>query len=116
MPSDGSLALPKDVVMEPLGLEGLLNTNLDIQVSTPTRGPNGFPGGHADFDRGHPGLEQDSFQRVLVVKVPAAPLRPEVVQQKASKNVEGLPDIGVTPNVVSVEVEGILFLFDDGLA
>ncbi len=30
MPSDGSLALPKDVVMEPLGLEGLLNTNLDI--------------------------------------------------------------------------------------
>jgi hypothetical protein len=30
VPSDGSLALPKDVVMEPLGLEGLLNTNLDI--------------------------------------------------------------------------------------
>jgi hypothetical protein len=116
VPSDGSLALPKDVVMEPLGLEGLLNTNLDIQVFTPTRGPNGFPGGHADFNRGHPSLEQDSFQRVLVVKVPAPPLRPEVVQQKAYKNVEGLPDIGVTPNVVSVEVGGILFLFDDGLA
>ncbi|CAK9234035.1 unnamed protein product [Sphagnum troendelagicum] len=102
--------------MEPLGLEGLLNTNLDIQVFTPIRGPNGFPGGHANFDHGHPGLEQDSFQRVLVVKVLAAPLQPEVVQQKASKNVEGLPDIGVTPNVVSLEVGGILFLFDDGLA
>ncbi len=38
MPSDGSLALPEGVVMEPLGLEGLLNTNLDIQVFTPTRG------------------------------------------------------------------------------
>ncbi|CAK9881276.1 unnamed protein product [Sphagnum jensenii] len=67
--------------MEPLGLEGLLNTNLDIQVFTPIRGPNGFPGGHANFDRGHPGLEQDSFQRVLVVKVLAAPLRPEVVRR-----------------------------------
>ncbi len=38
MPSDGSLALPEDVVMKPLSLEGLLNTNLDIQVFTPTRG------------------------------------------------------------------------------
>jgi hypothetical protein len=38
VPSDGSLALPEGVVMEPLGLEGLLNTNLDIQVFTPTRG------------------------------------------------------------------------------
>ncbi len=38
MPSDGSLALPEDVVMEPLSLEGLLNTNLDIQVFTLTRG------------------------------------------------------------------------------
>jgi len=115
VPSDGSLTLPEDVVMEPLGLEGLLNTNLDIQVFTPTRGPNGFLGGHVDFDRGHPGLEQDSFQKVLVVKVSMAPLRPEVVRQIASKNVEGLPDIGVTPNVVSVEVGGILFLFDDDL-
>jgi hypothetical protein len=49
--SDGSLALPEDVVMEPLGLEGLLNINLNIQVFTPTRGPNAFPGGHADWTR-----------------------------------------------------------------
>jgi hypothetical protein len=116
VPSDGSLALPKDVEVKPLGLKGLLNTNLNILVFTLTRGPNGFPGGHADLNHGHPSLEQDSFQGVLVVKVLAAPLGPEIVQQEASENVKGLLDIGVPSGVVSVKVRRVIFLFDHNLA
>jgi hypothetical protein len=116
VPSDGGLALPKDVEVKPLSPKGLLNTNLDILVFTLTRGSNGFLGGHVDLDRDRPSLEQNSFQGILVVKVPTAPFGLEIVQQEASENVEGLLDIGVPSDVVSVKVRGVIFLFDHGLA
>ncbi len=90
MPSDGGFALPKNVEVKPLGFKGLLNTNMNILVFTLTRGFDGFQGGHVDFNHGHPCLEEDFFQGVLVVKVPTAPLGPEIVQQEASKKVKGL--------------------------
>jgi hypothetical protein len=59
VPSDGGLALPKDVQMKPFSLKSFLNTNLDVLVFTLARGSDSFPGGHADFDRGHPGFCPD---------------------------------------------------------
>jgi hypothetical protein len=50
-PSDGGLALPKDVPMKPFSLKSFLNTNLDVLVFTLAGGFNGFLGGHADFAR-----------------------------------------------------------------
>jgi hypothetical protein len=87
VPRDGSLALPKDVEVKPLNLKGSLNTTLNVLVLILARGSNGFPGGHADLNCSFPSLKQDSFQGVLVVEVPVASFRPEVVQQEAPEDV-----------------------------
>jgi hypothetical protein len=59
VPSDGGLALPKDVRMKPFSLKSFLHTNLDVLIFTLARGSNGFPGGHAHFDPGRPGFCPD---------------------------------------------------------
>jgi hypothetical protein len=59
VPSDGGLALPKDVRMKPFSLKSFLHTNLDVLVFTLARGSNGFPGGHAHFDPGRPSFCPD---------------------------------------------------------
>jgi hypothetical protein len=91
VPRDGSLALPKDVEVKPLSLKGSLNTTLNVLVLILAKGSNGFLGGHADLNRSFPSLKYDSFQGILVVEVPAASFRPEVVQQEAPEDVQGLP-------------------------
>ncbi len=57
MPGDGRLALTKDVVMKSLGLKGLLNINLSVLLFSLAKAFNGFPSGHANFNRSLPGLE-----------------------------------------------------------
>ncbi len=56
-PRNGKLTLPKDLVVKPFSLKGLLNVILLILTPILTRGPNGLPGGHANLGRGLPGLE-----------------------------------------------------------
>jgi len=57
VPQNGSLALPKDVEVKPLSLKGIFNSTLNVVVPILTRGSNGFPGGHADFNRNLPSLK-----------------------------------------------------------
>jgi len=76
VPRDGGLAFSKDVTMKPLGPKGPLNIKLLILAPILSRGPNGLPGGHANFGSGLPGLEEDSLQGVLTVKVLTAPFGP----------------------------------------
>jgi hypothetical protein len=64
---------------------------------------NGFPSGHTDLNGGHPGLKEDFLKGVLVSEVPSAPLGPEVVEEKVTKNVKRLPRVSEAVGVISEE-------------
>jgi hypothetical protein len=51
---------------------------------------------------------------VVVVKVLATPLGPEVVKNEGAKDVERLPEVGETAGVVSVEAGRVVLAFDGG--
>ncbi len=76
---------------------------------------NGLPSGHIDLNGGHLGLKKNLFERVLVTKVPSALFGPEVVEEKATKDVQGLSRVGETAGVVREELGGVVFLFGGGL-
>jgi len=56
-PRNGSLALPKDVVVKPFSLKGLLNAILIVLIPILARRLDGLPGGHANLSRSFPRLE-----------------------------------------------------------
>jgi len=76
-------------------------------------GSDGLPGGHADFDRGHPGLSENLLEGVLVVEVLSAPPNPQIVQEKTPEDVKGLPEVREAPLVVGEEVRRIFLAFVD---
>jgi hypothetical protein len=51
----------------------------------------------------------------LVIKVPSAPFRPEVVEEETPQDVERLTTVSETALVVAMEVRWVVFLFKDGL-
>jgi len=78
-PPEGGAITPKDVHMKPFRSKGEFNPSLHSRVIHRPRGPDGLPGGHADFNGGHPGLRKDFVDGVAVVEVLAASLGPKVV-------------------------------------
>ncbi len=73
---------------------------MSVGISSSLTGSDGLPGGHADLDRGHPGLSENLLEGVLVVEVP--------------EDVKGLPEVGEAPLVVGEEVRRIFLAFIDG--
>ncbi len=115
VPRNGSLALPKDAAVKPFSLKGKLNAILIVLSPILARRSNGLPGGHAHLRRSFPRLEQNSFEGVLAIKMPLASFGPEIIQQKAPKNVEGLFPVGEATRVVAMEVRGVVLFFEHGL-
>jgi len=79
MPPDGGIVLPKDVQVKPFILKSFLDPSLTVRVLVGAMSSNSFPGGHANLDGSHPSLVEDSLEKVLVVEVPLAPLKPKIV-------------------------------------
>jgi len=94
------------MAVKPLSPKGLLNANLMLMLPTLTRRSDGPPGGHANLGRGLPRLKENSLEGVLAVKVIATSLRPEVVNQEAPEDVEGLAAVSEAARVIAVEVRG----------
>jgi hypothetical protein len=61
-------------------------------------------------------LLEHFVEGVAVVEVLTIPLRPKVVQNEGSKDVERLPEVGEAANVVGVGSRKVIFAFDGGLA
>ncbi len=93
-----------------------LNSSLNVRIFVKAGGSNGFPGGHADFDSGHPGLLEHPFERVTIAEVPSAPLGPEVVQGESAQDVKWLSGVGEAANMIRVEPAGGVLAFSGGLA
>ncbi len=111
MPQNGALALPKDMVVKPFRPKGLLNVILPIQLPSTTRRSNGPPGGHADLGRGFPGLQKDSLEGVEAFEVIPTSLGPEIVEQEAPEDVEGLTGVRETTRMVAVQIWGVVVGF-----
>jgi hypothetical protein len=60
-------------------------------------------------------LEQKPFEGVLAIEVPSASFGPEIIEQKAPKNVEGLSPVEEVTWVVAMEVRGVILFFEHGL-
>jgi len=114
-PRNGNLALPKDAAVKPFSLKGKLNAILIVLSPILARRSNGLPGGHAHLRCSFPRLGQNPFEGVLAVKVPSASFRPEIIEQIAPKNVEGLSPVGEATRVVAMEVQGVVLFFEHGL-
>jgi hypothetical protein len=89
---------------------------LNVWIFVKARGSNGFPDGHANFDSGHPSLLEYPFERVVIAKVPSTPLGPEVVQGEGAQDVKWLSGVGEAADVISVELGGVVLVFNGGLA
>jgi hypothetical protein len=70
--------------MKPFRSKSELNPSLHSKVIDWPRGPDGLPRGHADFDGGHPGLQEDFVDGVAIVEVLTASLGPKVVQDEGA--------------------------------
>jgi hypothetical protein len=114
-PRNGSLTLPKDAAVKPFNLEGKLTAILIVLSPILVRRSNGLPSGHAHLRCSFPRLEQNPFEGVLAIKVPSASFGPEIIEQKAPKNVEGLSLVGEATRVVAMEVRGVVLFFEHGL-
>jgi hypothetical protein len=61
-------------------------------------------------------LKENPLEGVLAVEVIATSLRPEVVNQEAFEDVEGLAAVSEAARVIAVEVRGVVVLFEDGFS
>jgi len=101
--------------VKPFNFKGKLNAILIVLSLILARRSNGLPVGHAHLRRSFPRLEQNPFEGVLVVKVPSTSFRPEIIEQKAPKNVERLSPVGEATRVVAMKVRGVVLFFEHRL-
>ncbi len=100
---NGGAILPKDVQMTPFSLEELINTILNGGVPSGSMVTNLFPGGHANFDRGHLGLLEHLSRRLLTIEMHLTSLELEKVENEASKYVKGMSVIGEAPDMITLK-------------
>ncbi len=100
MPPDGGIIRLENVQMKPLFPKSKLNAKLSIRVLGRTVRSNSLPCGHTDLHRRHPGVKEDFVKGVLIIEVFSTSFRPEMVENEASKDVEGLLRVSETAGVV----------------
>jgi len=49
---------------------------------------NGLPRGHTDLNGGHPGLGENRFERVIVIKVFSTSFSPEAINNEATQTMK----------------------------
>jgi hypothetical protein len=87
----------------PFRLKGLIKPSLNSRVPGAPKRINGLPSGHSNLNGSNPGLLKDFPRGILVIKMLPASLRPEEVEDKTTKDVKRLSDIGEasSPNMMN---------------
>ncbi len=85
--------------MEPFFSELKFNASLSARILGVSVRFDSFPRSHAHLDSGHPGLGEDTFDGVLVAEMLFASLSPDVVQDEAYEDVQGLSWVGEATGV-----------------
>ncbi len=113
VPPNGGTVHAQNTPMEPFFSEVKLNTSLSARILGVTLRFDSFPRSHAHLDSGHPGLGEDTFDGVMVPEVPFASFGLDVVQDEASKYVQGLSWVGEAASVVSELPRRVVLFFQD---
>jgi len=77
---------------------------------------NGLLKGHADLNGGHPGFSENLLEGILITEVFPTSFRPEVVKNKATKDIQWLPGVSEAPNVVGKEPGRVVVVLDGRFA
>ncbi len=84
MPPDGGVIHPHDAHVEPFFSKVKFDASKSVLVLGGPLGSNGLPRGHADLNNGHPGLSEDRFEGVLIIKVLSTFLSPETIDNETT--------------------------------
>jgi hypothetical protein len=99
--------------MTPFRPKGLINPSLNTRVPGGPKGINGLPSGHLNLNSSHPGLLKDFPRGILVIEMLLASLQLKEVEDKATKDVKWLYNIGKTSYMVPLDLGGIIFSLED---
>jgi hypothetical protein len=86
-PHNGSAILPKNIQVAPFSLKGLINTILEIRLTNRSKGIDGFPGRHPNFNSSDPSLLENIMGGVLRIKMHPTPFRPKEIKNETPKNI-----------------------------
>jgi len=111
VPPNGGTVHAQNAPMEPFFPEAKLNISMSARILGIPLRLDSFPRGHTDLDSGHPGLGEYAFDGMLVPEVPFASFGPDVVQDEASENVQGLSWVGEAAGMVSELTRRVVLLF-----
>ncbi len=95
--------------MAPFRLKGLIKRSLNTRVSGGPKRINGLLSGHSNLNDSNLGLLKDFPRGILVIKMLPASLRPEEVEDKTTKDVKWLSDIGEASYMVPLDPRGVIF-------
>jgi hypothetical protein len=87
---------------------------LNTRIPGGTKGVDGLPSGHPNFNDSHPGLLKDFPRGILVIEMLLASFRPKEVEDEVAKDVKQLSDIGEAPDMAPLDPGGVIFSLEDG--
>jgi hypothetical protein len=99
--------------MAPFCLKGLIDTIINIRLTGGSKGIDGFPGGHPNFNNGHLGLMENIVGRVLSINMHPKSFRPKEIKDQALKNVKQLSNVREATNVVTLNIKMVFFSFNN---
>jgi hypothetical protein len=85
---------------------------LNTRVPSGLKGINGFPSGHSNLNGSNLGLLKDFPRGILVIKMLPTSLRPKEVEDKTTKDVKWLFDVGEAYYMVPLDTGGVISLED----
>jgi hypothetical protein len=91
----------------------MINSSLNTRFPGGPKGVDGLPSAHPNFNSSHPGLPKDFPRGILVIEVLSKSLRPNEVEDEATKDVKQLSDIGEAPYMVPLNSRGVSFSLKD---
>jgi hypothetical protein len=86
---------------------------LNTRVLGGPKGINGLPSGHSNLNGSNPGLLKDFPRGILVIKMLPASFRPKEVEDKTTKDVKQLSDVGEASYMVPLDPGGVIFSLED---
>jgi hypothetical protein len=93
----------------PFHLKGLIQRSLNTRVPGGPKRINGLPSGHSNLNGSNPSLLKDFPRGILVIKMLPASLSPKEVENKTTKDVKRLSDIGEASYMVPLDPRGVIF-------
>jgi hypothetical protein len=113
VPHNGNAILPKNIQVASSNLKGLINTILDIRLTSRFEGIDGFLGCHPNFNSSDPSLLENITGGLLCIRVHPTPFQPKEIKYEIPKNIQWMLNKKETTNMVVLNFGRIILSFDN---